>query len=165
MNKHIESGLSGRLPAEFLDALRKHLECERALSLESSAAVCEPPAGLAGFVASADPTFSQLLLRHIRESGLGEIDVYKRAHVDRKHFSKIRSSSSYQPTKVTVIAFALALQLSTASTENLLKSAGYSLSKSTEFDLIIRYFLDRKSYDLFQINEALFEFNQPLLPV
>ena len=114
------------------------------------------------FVASADPSFSQLFLLHILE-GLGEIDVYKRAHVDRKHFSKIRSSSSYQPTKVTVIAFALALQLSTASTENLLKSAGYSLSKSTEFDLIIRYFLDRKSYDLFQINEALFEFNQPLL--
>ncbi len=165
MDAHSGPDSPTQLLPEILEALREYVEGERVGSSENGNAVREPPAGLAGYVASADPAFSRLLLRHIRESGLGEIEVYKRAHVSRKHFSKIRSIPSYQPTKQTVVAFALALRLSTARTEELLKSAGYSLSKSTEFDLIIRYFLDKKIHDFFQINEALFEFDQPLLPV
>ncbi len=127
--------------------------------------VADPPPGLAGYLARADLSFSRKLLQRIRESGLGEVEVYKRAHVDRKLFSKIRSDPAYQPKKTTVVAFALALRLSPAHAEELLESAGYSLSRSACFDLIVRFFIERRNYDLLQVNDALYEFNQPLLNV
>jgi len=153
-----------RLAPETFTMLREYL-AEYVLPEESGAGtcVCEAPAELSAYLARASVPFSRCLLQFIRKSGLDEVEVYKRAHVDRKLFSKIRSDGTYHPSKTTVIAFALALQLSLAETRELLSSAGFTLSRASSFDLIIQYFLERNIYDLFKINDALFDFNQPLL--
>lgn len=150
---------------ETLAALRAYLAGQQAASAAAANQVCEPPAGLAAYLARAERTFSRQLLSLIRESGLSEVEVYKRAHVDRKLFSKIRSDSEYQPKKATALAFALALRLSPSQTEVLLAAAGYALSASAPADLIVRYFVERGEYDLFRINDALYAFGQPLLTV
>lgn len=125
--------------------------------------LCEAPADLSAYLARTVLPFSRCLLNYIQKRGLDEVEVYKRAHIDRKLFSKIRSDASYHPSKTTVIAFALALQLSLEETRELLSSAGFTLSRCSAFDLIIQYFLERNIYDLFKINDALYDFNQPLL--
>jgi hypothetical protein len=101
------------------------------------------------------PTFNQTLFRFIDKKGVTDADVYKRAGIDRRHFSKIRSNSEYKPGKNTVIALALALELTKKETENFLSSAGYSLSDSDTFDLVIQFCLEKKIYDFYDINQAL----------
>ncbi len=108
-----------------------------------------------------DETFSQRLLRMIKERGMTESEAYKKAYVDRRHFSKIKKDEYYSPNKKTVLAFAIALELNLDETKDLLRSAGYALSRSSKFDIIIVYFLQNKVYDMFEIDEVLYEYGQP----
>lgn len=157
---------------EHYEEKRRHYQSRRLLSverltLEEPAAYEAKPmvaaAGLDDLISNLDEPFSKTLLRLIDAKGKTDVEVYKRANLDRKLFSKIRTGISYTPSKRTAIALAIALELNLNETEDLLRRAGYSLSHSNKFDVIIEYFIINKKYDIFEINEVLFQYDQPLL--
>ena len=110
-----------------------------------------------------DAGFSETLLKLIDKTGKKDSEIYNKANVSRQHFSKIRNNPDYKPTKPTAIAFAIALELDMKQTEDLIGRAGYTLTRSSKFDVIIMYFIQKRNYNMFDINETLYEYDQSLL--
>lgn len=129
----------------------------------ASAASQAAPASLREALRSLDESFAEMLLRKIDERGITDAACYKKANISRKLFSKIRADRLYRPSKPTALAFALSLELRLDETQELLRKAGFALSHSSKFDVIVEYFILNGVYDVMRVNEALFAFDQPLL--
>ncbi len=126
--------------------------------------VADPPAELPAYIqSSVSASFRRALLALIQKDGRPETDIYTAAGLDRRKFSRIRSRDDYRPDKITVLSFVFVLHLPLDDAENLLSTAGYALSRSSVFDLIVRYYLERGDADAFHVNDALYTYKQPLL--
>ena len=145
------------------DAARKETIQEFAPTTVEHTEAAPAPRSLSELLAHLDESFSTTLLALIDARGLEDAEVYKRAHMSRQLFSKIRSDADYRPTKRTALALALALELTESETEDLISRAGFAFSNASKADLIVRYHIERGIYDLMTINEALYAFDQPLL--
>ena len=138
------------------------LRCEKAAPAEMMP--CAPmAASLEDVLRQEDAGFTETLLKLIDRTGKKDSEVYKRANLSKQHFSKIRNNPHYKPTKPTAITLALALELSLDETKDLIGRAGYALTNSSKFDLIIRYFIEQGNYNVVEINCVLFEHDQSLL--
>ena len=137
--------------------------CESSASPEAAPMVAAKAMSLEELLKNADAGFTETLLKLIDQTGRKDSEIYKKANLSKQHFSKIRNNPDYRPTKQTAIALALALELSLEETRDLIGRAGYALTNSSKFDLIIRYFIEQGNYNVVEINVALYEFDQPLL--
>ncbi|MBO5868603.1 MAG: hypothetical protein J6Q54_06835 [Oscillospiraceae bacterium] len=142
---------------------RRGIMARRQMSVPMEAEACTAPQSLEDILRQADAGFSETLLQLIDKTGKKDSEIYKKAGITKQHFSKIRNNRDYRPTKPTAVALALALQLDLEQTKDFIGRAGYALSNSSKFDLIIRYYIERGNYDLMEINLVLYQFDQPLL--
>jgi O-acetyl-ADP-ribose deacetylase (regulator of RNase III) len=142
---------------------RQLLEIEQ-IALDNAAPTAPLKAqNLDDLMGHLDEPFSDALLKLIDAKGKTDVEVYKRANLDRKLFSKIRTGKGYTPKKPTILALAVALELTLDETDDLLERAGYALSHASKFDVIVEFFIVKGNYDIFEINEVLFQYDQPLL--
>ncbi|MBQ3390381.1 MAG: macro domain-containing protein [Firmicutes bacterium] len=154
--------------SELYEDRRKNLACEMTYGapMMEDAALAPAPGpggGLEDIFDDIGDTFQQRLLKLIDERGLTDPQVYKKANLDRKLFSKIRSNPNYHPSKKTALALAIALELDMTETADLLARGELAMSPGSKFDLIIEYCIRQKIYDIFEINAILFDYEQPLL--
>ncbi|MBF1153487.1 MAG: macro domain-containing protein [[Eubacterium] sulci] len=155
--------VSDKMNLEYGTSKVRRRNYEDMLLHESSYEITSKMPNLDGMLNNLDRGFSETLLDLIDRTGKKDSEIYKKANVDRKLFSKIRNNADYRPSKTTAIAFAIALELSMDETDDLLARAGIALSQSNKFDVIVRYFIENKKYDIFELNSVLFEFDQPLI--
>lgn len=144
---------------------RQLLHIEEAAMASVPMPMAAPPPTLDDLMEKLDEPFSDTLLKLIDQKGKTDVEVYKRANLDRKLFSKIRTGKGYTPKKPTILALAIALELTLKETDDLLERAGYALSHASKFDVIVEYFIVNGQYNIFEINEVLFQYDQPLLGV
>jgi O-acetyl-ADP-ribose deacetylase (regulator of RNase III) len=165
MSRSILMPLRGKKTAEMKTPARKTAEkkAPAKVTVFSEMAAAPLSASLDNLIRNRDEPFSATLLRFIDATGRKDSEIYNRANIDRRLFSKIRSNAQYAPSKPTVLAFAVALELNLRQTGDLLERAGFALSHSRKFDVIVEYFIQNRKYDIFEINEVLFSFDQPLL--
>ena len=134
-----------------------------AFTMPMASAPAAAPARLKDMLQKTDAGFSETLLKLIDRTGKKDAEIYKKANIDRKLFSKIRSNPTYKPSKATALAFAIALELDLNETRDFIGRAGYALTHSSKFDIIVEYFILQKNYNVMELNETLFAFDQPLI--
>lgn len=144
---------------------------EKCLQIDEDVKVCEMPDFLKhrrkiseyDLEQQLEKSFSEELLFIIEKRNLKASDVYRKANIDRKHFSKIKNNPDYRPSKITAIAIALALELDFDETDDFIGKAGYKLTHSSRFDIIIEYCIENKIYDVLEVNDILYDFGENLI--
>ena len=149
--------------APRINRRRREIDRCETMAMRECAPCASKAMSLEDMLKQADAGFTETLLKLIDQTGKKDSEVYKKANISKQHFSKIRNNPNYKPTKPTAIALALALELDLDTAKDLIGRAGYALTNSSKFDLIIRYFIEQGNYNVVEINMALYEFDQMLI--